>query len=75
MMNKNILLVALSLIMVFSCAKEENTVGRLVENYALVTIPAPDLTGITDNGKEVLKLYFQTNKVIILIALRAMIQK
>jgi hypothetical protein len=30
---------------------------RLVENYALVTIPAPDLTGITDNGKEVLKLY------------------
>ena len=56
-MNKNILLVALSLIMVFSCAKEENTVGRLVENYALVTIPAPDLTGITDNGKEVLKLY------------------
>ena len=31
--------------------------GRLVENYALVTIPAPDLTGITDNGKEVLKLY------------------
>ena len=32
-------------------------VERLTENYALVTIPAPDLTGITDNGKEVLRLY------------------
>ena len=28
-----------------------------MNNYATVTIPAPDLTGITDNGKEVLRLY------------------
>lgn len=28
-----------------------------VEQYAVVNIPAPDLSGITDNGKEVLNLY------------------
>ena len=43
--------------MTVSCTQERANVDRLVENYALVTIPAPDLTGITDNGKEVLKLY------------------
>ena len=47
---------ALALVAV-SCVQEPVEVDRLVENYALVTIPAPDLTGITDNGKEVLKLY------------------
>ncbi|MCR4569936.1 MAG: hypothetical protein K5661_06025 [Bacteroidales bacterium] len=40
-----------------SCTQERVNVDRLVEDYAEVTIPAPDLTGITDNGKEVLKLY------------------
>ncbi len=40
-----------------SCTRNRTDVGRLVENYAQVTIPAPDLTGITDNGKEVLRLY------------------
>ena len=40
-----------------SCTQERVDVDRFVENYALVTIPAPDLTGITDNGKEVLRLY------------------
>ena len=42
-----------------SCTQEKVDVSRLVENYAVVTIPAPDLTGITDNGKEVLRLYRQ----------------
>ena len=42
---------------VVSCTREKVDYGRLVENYALVTIPAPDLTGISDNGKEVLSLY------------------
>ena len=28
-----------------------------MENYAVVDIKAPDLSGITDNGKEVLNLY------------------
>ena len=30
---------------------------RSVADYAVVTIEAPDLSGITDNGKEVLNLY------------------
>ena len=40
-----------------SCTRNRADADRLVENYAEVTIPAPDLTGITDNGKEVLRLY------------------
>ena len=51
-----IVLVLLSLVAI-SCTRERVNVNRLVENYAQVTIPAPDLSGITDNGKEVLKLY------------------
>ncbi len=58
-MKKFFLLTALAFILAVSCSQEEVNVGRLVENYALVTIPAPDLTGITDNGKEVLRLYRQ----------------
>ena len=54
---KRFILVAATLALAVSCAQERVDVGRLVDNYALVTIPAPDLTGITDNGKEVLRLY------------------
>ena len=42
---------------VSSCGGGRTKAARLLENYALVTIPAPDLSGITDNGKEVLNLY------------------
>lgn len=31
--------------------------ARDIEQYAIVNIPAPDLSGISDNGKEVLNLY------------------
>ena len=58
-MKKIIVFAFLAMVLAASCAREQNPVDRLVENYALVTIPAPDLTGITDNGKEVLKLYRQ----------------
>ena len=54
---KRLLVVAAALSLAVSCTRDRVDVGRLVENYALVTIPAPDLTGITDNGKEVLRLY------------------
>jgi len=55
---KKITAVLLLLAMVaVSCYKKGSDADRLVENYAQVTIPAPDLTGITDNGKEVLRLY------------------
>ena len=57
-MKKYIVFAALALAAAVSCTdRDKIDVGRLVENYALVTIPAPDLTGITDNGKEVLRLY------------------
>ena len=56
MKNVSAVLSVLALLVV-SCTQERIDVGRLVENYSQVTIPAPDLTGITDNGKEVLKLY------------------
>ncbi len=40
-----------------SCGNGRTKAARLLENYAVVTIPAPDLSGISDNGKEVLNLY------------------
>ena len=49
-------LALLSLVAV-SCGSHRTKADRLVENYAVVTIPAPDLSGISDNGKEVLNLY------------------
>jgi len=47
----------LALLAVWSCGQKHTRAQRLLENYAQVTIPAPDLSGITDNGKEVLNLY------------------
>ena len=44
--------------LVVSCGHESKSpFARQVADYALVTIPAPNLNGITDNGKEVLNLY------------------
>ena len=56
-MKKNIFIAVIALAASVSCVDHKINFDRLVDNYALVTIPAPDLTGITDNGKEVLKLY------------------
>ncbi len=56
-MRKYTVLLLLTGLLAFSCKQERVNVDRLVKNYAEVTIPAPDLTGITDNGKEVLRLY------------------
>ena len=56
-MKKNIILLSLCSAVALSCAQEQIDVARLTENYAEVSIPAPDLSGITDNGKEVLRLY------------------
>lgn len=44
-------------LIIASCGKGRTKAGRLLENYAEVVIPAPDLSGITANGKEVLNLY------------------
>lgn len=55
------LTIALSLaaaaLVIASCGNGRTKAERLLENYAEVTIPAPDLSEITDNGKEVLNLY------------------
>ncbi len=52
-----VLALALAAAGVWSCGESRSKADRLLENYAVVTIPAPDLSGITDNGKEVLNLY------------------
>ena len=44
-------------VLAVSCEGSHSSSERLLENYAAVTIPAPDLSGITENGKEVLNLY------------------
>ena len=56
-MKKYSVFLLLTGLFALSCTQDRADVGRLVKNYAEVTIPAPDLTGITDNGKEVLRLY------------------
>ena len=56
-MKKYLTALLLPAIVLVSCEKKRTPADRLVANYAEVTIPAPDLSGITDNGKEVLNLY------------------
>jgi len=56
-MKKTIFLIIPSLILLVSCKEAKSPFAREVENYAVVDIKAPDLSGITDNGKEVLNLY------------------
>ena len=56
-MKKLMIALGLAALVLVSCEKHRSKAERLLENYALVTIPAPDLSGITDNGKEVLNLY------------------
>ena len=56
-MRKLAAAVALLSLVAVSCETHRTKADRLVENYAVVKIPAPDLSGITDNGKEVLNLY------------------
>ena len=57
-MKQNILLIPMVAAAVWSCSHtEKSPFDRRVADYAVVTLPAPDLSGITDNGKEVLNLY------------------
>ena len=52
-----VLFLSLAALSVVSCHRSRTKAARLLENYAEVAVPAPDLSGITDNGKEVLNLY------------------
>ncbi|MBQ1718032.1 MAG: Zn-dependent hydrolase, partial [Bacteroidales bacterium] len=56
-MKKNLILTAIALIAAVSCNETQSPFTRSVDDYAVVNIAAPDLSGITDNGKEVLNLY------------------
>ena len=59
-MKKSIYLAVLALAVAVSCKNETSNNSpfeRKVADYALVSFKAPDLSGISDNGKEVLKLY------------------
>ena len=56
-MRKFSIALCLAALVLVSCEPRRSKGAQLLENYALVTIPAPDLSGITDNGKEVLNLY------------------
>ena len=42
---KRLLVLAAAFVLAVSCTRDRVDVGRLVDNYAQVTIPAPDLTG------------------------------
>ena len=57
MKKEVIALCCLATLLLVSCDRHRSKSAQLLEKYALVTIPAPDLSGITDNGKEVLNLY------------------
>ena len=52
------LFLAMAMAVVSACnEKPKSKFNRKVADYAVVTLETPDLSGITDNGKEVLNLY------------------
>ncbi len=56
-MKKLVIALSVAALLLVSCEPRRTKGGQLLQNYAMVTIPAPDLSGISDNGKEVLNLY------------------
>lgn len=57
-MKKTMIIAVIALTVMASCnQKTKSPFARKVADYAVVEIPAPDLSGISDNGKEVLNLY------------------
>ena len=57
-MKKAFIIAAIALLSAASCNQtSKSPFSRRVADYAVVEIPAPDLSGISDNGKEVLNLY------------------
>ncbi len=57
-MKHQLILTAALLLAAVSCKESaKSPFERKVADYAVVTIETPDLSGITDNGKEVLNLY------------------
>ena len=58
MLKKTTVIAAITLAFAVSCNESpKSPFSRNVADYALVELETPDLSGITDNGKEVLNLY------------------
>lgn len=55
-MKKTIILLGIAFALA-SCGGNRSAIRHEIDHYATVTVPAPDLSGITENGKEVLNLY------------------
>ncbi len=57
-MNKSISILMVAALFVTACNSQKKSVmSSALDKYAVVKIDKPDLSGITDNGKEVLNLY------------------
>ena len=57
-MKKTFIIPVLALVAMVSCNQKESSPFEWnTSKYAVVDIEVPDLSGITDNGKEVLNLY------------------
>ncbi len=56
-MKKIILLAIAAILLTTACDQKKTSIEKKIEQYAVVDIPTPDLSGISDNGKEVLNLY------------------
>jgi len=54
---KKALILAIAVLAIMSCGNRKSAVDIEIGRYAVVNVPAPDLSGITENGKEVLNLY------------------
>ena len=54
---KRYFIIATALLALVSCGGQKSQIERAIEDYATITVPEPDLSGITENGKEVLNLY------------------
>ena len=56
-MKKIAILAAVAVMLTTACEQKKSQLEKKTEQYAVVDIQAPDLSGISDNGKEVLNLY------------------
>lgn len=54
---KKLLFLLVALALLTSCGERKTSLEKKISEYETVKIPAPDLSGITDNGREVLNLY------------------
>ena len=54
---KKAIVLAAALLALVSCGGKRSAIDREIGRYAVVKVAAPDLSGITENGKEVLNLY------------------